>query len=59
MPRKVRCSICGARPSYVGYERRMAWLRRHRKKSSDRVQEKRSKAVAYTKEAEELVSRFN
>jgi len=32
MPISIRCSICGARSPRLGFGKRMAWLRRHRKR---------------------------
>lgn len=32
MPISIKCSICGARSPRLGFAKRMAWLRKHKKR---------------------------
>ena len=37
MPRSIKCSICGARSPRLGFAKRMAWIREHRRRKHPRA----------------------
>ena len=57
MPKSIKCRICGARSPRYGFGKRMAWLRRHRKRKHPKAHKESIEKALETKRKKGIINK--